>query len=75
MSVLGEILVLVPLDVLPPTAAPTDPGGEVYPSGSQGFAAYIMGGFFALGLLIVAMVLISLKPKRADPGWRDQAPR
>lgn len=69
---LGELLVLLPLDVLPPSPSPGQPG--VYPRGGQGFAAYIVGGFFGLGILIVAMVLLSLKPKRADPGWRDQAP-
>ena len=70
---LGELLILVPLDVLPPTATPTDLGSEVYPSRGQGFAAYIVGGFFGLGILILAMVLIGLKPKRAKPGWQDEA--
>ena len=70
---LAELLVLIPLDVLPPTATPNGPGSEVYPTRSQGFAAYIVGGFFGLGILILAMVLIGLKPKRAKPGWRDEA--
>ena len=43
------LLVLIPLDVLPPTATPNGPGSEVYPTRSQGFAAYIVGGFFGLG--------------------------
>ena len=65
---LGELLVLIPLDVLPPTASPTGPGSAVYPRQGQGFAAYVVGGFFALGVLILAMVLLGLKPKRApDP--------
>ena len=72
MSWLAELLVLIPLDVLPPTAAPSGPGSAVYPSRSQGFAAYIVGGFFGLGILILAMVLLGLKPKRANPGWRDE---
>jgi hypothetical protein len=64
---LGELLALIPLDVLPPTAAPTASGAEVYPRQGQGFAAYVLGGFFALGVIILAMVLLGLKPKRADP--------
>lgn len=71
MSLLAELLVLIPLDVLPPTAAPSRPGSEVYPSQGQGFAAYVVGGFFGLGILILAMVLLGLKPKRANPDWRD----
>ena len=64
---LAELLTLVPLDVLPPTATPTGSGTPVYPRQGQGFAAYVVGGFFGLGLIILAMVLLSLKPKRADP--------
>jgi hypothetical protein len=65
--VLGELLVLIPLDVLPPTANPTGPGSAVYPQQGQGFAAYVVGGFFGLGVIILAMVLLGLKPKRAEP--------
>jgi hypothetical protein len=72
VSLLGELLLLITLDVLPPTAAPSGSGSQVYPSSGQGFAAYIVGGFFGLGILILAMVLLGLKPKRAKPGWRDQ---
>ena len=64
---LGELLALIPLDVLPPTATPTGSGTAVYPSEGQGFAAYVVGGFLGLGVIIFAMVLLSLKPKRADP--------
>ena len=60
---------LVLLDVLPPT--PTA-GSEVYPQASHGFAAYLIGGFVGLGVLILAMILLSLKPKRADPDWQDK---
>lgn len=70
---LGDLLTLVPLDVLTPTPAASEPVSGVYPRSGQGFAAYIVGGFFGLGLLILAMVLISLKPKRVDPDWRDKA--
>jgi hypothetical protein len=65
---LSELLVLIPFDVLPPTATPTAPGTGVYPGRGQGFAAYIVGGFFGLGLILLVMVLLGLKPKRADPG-------
>jgi hypothetical protein len=68
--VLGELLALIPLDVLPPTATPSGPGQAVYPSQGQGFAAYIVGGFFGLGVIILAMVLLGLKPRRADPDHR-----
>jgi len=64
--VLGEILALIPLDVLPPTATPSLSGTAVYPRQGQGFAAYLVGGFFGLGVIILAMVLLNLKPKRAD---------
>lgn len=70
---LGDLLTLVPLEVLTPTPAASEPGSGVYPRSGQGFAAYIVGGFFGLGLLILAMVLLSLKPKRVDPDWRDKA--
>ncbi len=65
MISLAAGLLLIPLDVLPPSAAP--PSTAVYPQESHGFAAYIVGGFLGLGLLILAMILLSLKPKRVDP--------
>ena len=65
MIELATALLLMPLDVLPPSSAPPSPG--VYPQQSHGFAAYIIGGFIGLGVLIVAMILLSLKPKRVDP--------
>jgi hypothetical protein len=65
--VLGELLALIPLDVLPPTATPTESGTAVYPRRGQGFAAYLVGGFFGVGVIILAMVLLGLRPKRADP--------
>ena len=35
------------------------------------FAAYILGGFFGLGILVLAMVLLNLRPKRVDPPAPD----
>ena len=57
------LLTLLPLDVIPPSPAATAP---VYPQQSHGFAAYLIGGFFALGVLILAAILLSIKPKRAS---------
>jgi hypothetical protein len=52
----------LPLDVTgTPRPAP------VYPTQGQGFAAYLVGGFFGMGILMLAMFLLSLKPKRAEP--------
>lgn len=59
-------LTLLPLDVLPPTPSATGVG-PVFPQRGQGFAAYIVGGFFGLGILVLAMVLLGLKPRRARP--------
>ena len=55
------LLTLLPLDVIPPSPTATAP---VYPQQSHGFAAYLIGGFFALGVLILAAILLSIKPKR-----------
>lgn len=72
MTLAGQILVvgLVLLDVLPPSPSTTGSESEVYPQAGNGFAAYLIGGFFGLGVIVVAMILLSLKPKRADPGGR-----
>jgi hypothetical protein len=72
VTLAGQILVvgLVLLDVLPPSPSTTGSGSEVYPQAGNGFAAYLIGGFFGLGVIVVAMILLSLKPKRADPGGR-----
>ena len=66
MIELATTLLLITLDVLPPSSAP--PSTEAYPQQSHGFAAYIVGGFIGLGVIILAMILFSTKPKRADPG-------
>jgi hypothetical protein len=70
-DLLVTLLTLVPLDATP---TPTELQGPVSPGGQgNGFAAtVILGGFFGLGLIILAAVLITLKPKRVDP--RDVPP-
>jgi hypothetical protein len=70
VTLAGQILAvgLVLLDVLPPSPSTTGSGSEVYPQAGNGFAAYLIGGFFGLGVIVVAMILLSLRPKRADPG-------
>ena len=68
MSPFSQLVVeLVVLDVLLPTPTATGSSSEVYPQASHGFAAYMIGGFLGLGVLILAMILIGLKPKRVDP--------
>jgi hypothetical protein len=67
------LLALLPLDILPPsspsvTASAASTASAVYAKHGNGFAAYIVGGFFALGLIVVATILISLRPKRSDSG-------
>jgi hypothetical protein len=59
-------LQLLPLDVTPNPLSPTPPGAA-YPRGSQGFAAYIIGGFIGLGILVLAMALLNRRPKRRSP--------
>lgn len=69
-DLLVTLLTLVPLDATPTTTAVQNP---VSPTGQgNGFAASILGGFFGLGLIVLAAVLITLKPKRPDP--RDNPP-
>jgi hypothetical protein len=69
-DLLVTLLTLVPLDATPIATAVQEP---VSPSGQgNGFAASILGGFFGLGLIVLAAVLVSLRPKRHDP--RDNPP-
>jgi len=63
------VLDLIPLDV-PQQPTPT-PTSAVYPRQSQGFAAYVVGGFFALGILVLAMTLLNRRPKRINPRRPD----
>ena len=61
---------LISLHVLPHPPSPSPTG--VYPQQGQGFAAYLVGGFMALGLLLLIMVLLRLRPKRPDRPPHDQ---
>lgn len=64
------VLQLIPLD-MPNAPSPTPPR-VVYPSGSQGFAAYIVGGFIGLGILVLAMALLNRGPRRQGRHHLDQ---
>ena len=72
MTELVALLALLPLDILPPPTSPSPTATVVYVQHGHGFAAYIVGGFFALGLLVVAAILISRRPKRIDPPGNEQ---
>jgi hypothetical protein len=55
-----QLVEMVLLDVLPPSPSAQS---SVDPVGSHGFAAYIIGGFFALGLLVLITLLLGRRPK------------
>jgi hypothetical protein len=63
------VLALVPLDMLPDPPTPTP--STAYPGQAPGRGAYIFGGFFGLGIIVLAMVLLRL-PKRAKRPPIDQ---
>jgi len=51
---------MVLLDVRPPSPSAQS---SVDPVGSHGFAAYMIGGFFALGLLVLVTLLLGRRPR------------
>jgi hypothetical protein len=55
---LVSFLWLLPLDIPPGTPDP------VYPTRSNGFAAYIVVGLLAVGVLVLVAVWVSSKPRR-----------
>jgi hypothetical protein len=63
------VLALMPLDVLP--NQPTQTPSAVYPRQGPGSGAYIIGGFFGLAIIVLAMVLLRF-PKRANRPRLDQ---
>lgn len=65
---LVTLTTLVPLDATPGAPQPVAPA-----PGGNGFAAtVVLGGFFGLGLIVLAAVLTSMRPRRHDP--RDTPP-
>jgi hypothetical protein len=63
------VIALVPLDVLldPPTPTPS----AANPGQAPGRGAYLLGGLFGLGIIVLAMVLLRF-PKRANRPPLDQ---
>jgi hypothetical protein len=64
------LFTLVPLDVLLQAPTPTS-SPAVSPSGGQGFAAYMIGGFIGLSILLIAMALLNRRPRRIKPPIPD----
>jgi hypothetical protein len=54
------MLAVIPLDMLLPTPTPSASPPQV-----PGRGAYLLGGFFGLGIIVLAMVLLRF-PKRAN---------
>jgi hypothetical protein len=55
---------LLPLGLIPLDTPGNSPAPAVYPSQGSGFAHYIVGGFFGLGILILFMRWTSRRPRR-----------
>jgi hypothetical protein len=60
IAFLVPLVEMVLLDVRPPSPSAQS---SVDPVGTHGFAAYIIGGFFALGLLVLITLLLGRRPK------------
>jgi hypothetical protein len=63
-QVVLAVLALLPLDVLSNAPSPTP--SAIYPRQGSGRGAYLVGAFIGLGILLLAMALLRLRPKRAD---------
>ena len=48
---------------IPPPPSPSASTTQV--AASYGFAAYLVGGFFALGLIVLIMIVLRQRPKSA----------
>jgi hypothetical protein len=46
---------------IPPPPSPSPSTAQV--ATSYGFAAYLVGGFFALGLIVLIMIVLRQRPK------------
>lgn len=55
---------LVSLGLVPLEVGGASPEPAVYPMQGNGFASYIVGGFFGLGVLILFARWTSARPKR-----------
>jgi hypothetical protein len=55
---------LLPVILWPLEVAGASPEPRVYPMQGNGFASYIVGGFFGLGVLILFARWTSRRPKR-----------
>jgi hypothetical protein len=64
------LLTLLPLDVLAHQPAPSP--SPIHPPQGLGRFAYIIGGFMGLGILLLAMTLLRVRPKRKDDRPLDQ---
>jgi hypothetical protein len=60
IAFLVPLVEMVLLDVRPPSPSAQS---SVDPVGTHGFAAYMIGGFFALGLLVLIALLLGRRPK------------
>jgi hypothetical protein len=60
IAFLVPLVEMVLLDVRPPSPSAQSSVDAV---GSHGFAAYMIGGFFALGLLVLITLLLGRRPK------------
>ena len=60
IAFLVPLVEMVLLDVRPPSPSAQS---SVDPVGTHGFAAYMIGGFFALGLLVLITLLLGRRPK------------
>jgi hypothetical protein len=60
IAFLVPLVEMVLLDVRPPSPSAQS---SVDPVGTHGFAAYMIGGFFALGLLVLTTLMLGRRPK------------
>jgi hypothetical protein len=60
IAFLVPLVEMVLLDVRPPSPSAQS---SVDPVGTHGFAAYMIGGFFALGLLVLITLMLGRRPK------------